>query len=285
MTPVNGFTDIYTPSGALINPDFFVPQQFLGLNRNSGFQQLTNIGRSTYHAFQSNLRGRFGSKAYFTVGYTFGKSLDTLSSDRSLVEHDPTRPENNYGPSDYDRPHRLSSAWVLSIPGMGQRGLLAGITRDWQVSGLFTWQSGTPFTILGASTTNAIFAQLARVRMSFAPGASAESAMGSGSVEDRLDNYFDVTAFRDSGDAWGDTGRNILRGPSQRQIDISLSRSLPLFDRQRIELRWDIFNAFNEAVFANPASTYTASGPGTAGRITSTVGGPRTMQLGVKYVF
>ena len=103
-----------------------MPAEFLGLNRNSGFQQLTNVGRSTYHAFQSNVRGRFGTRAFFTVGYTFGKSLDTLSSDRSLVEHDPARPENNYGPSDYDRPHRLSTAWVLSLPGVGERGLLAG---------------------------------------------------------------------------------------------------------------------------------------------------------------
>jgi hypothetical protein len=285
VTPVNGFTDIYTSTGALINPDFFVPPEFLGLNRNSGFQQLTNIGRSTYHAFQSNLRGRFGAHAFFTVGYTFGKSLDTLSSDRSLVEHDPARPENNYGPSDYDRPHRLTSAWVFSLPGVGERGLLAGLTRDWQISGLFTWQSGTPFTVLGASTTNAIFAQVSRVRMSFAPGATAESAMGTGPVEDRVDAYFNVAAFRDSGDAWGDTGRNILRGPSQRQIDISVSRQLRLFDRQRIELRWDIFNALNEPVFANPQSTYANNGPGTAGRILSTVGGPRTMQLGVKYVF
>ena len=121
--------------------------------------------------------------------------------------------------------------------------------------------------------------------MSFVPGASAESAAGSGSTTDRIDNYFNVGAFRDSGDAWGDTGRNILRGPSQRQIDISLSRELPVFDRHRIELRWDIFNALNEPVFANPASTFAANGPGNAGRITSTVGGPRTIQLGVKYAF
>jgi hypothetical protein len=285
LTPVNGFTDIYDAQGRLLNPDFFVPAEFLGLNRNSGFQQLTNIGRSTYHALQSNLRGRFGTRAFFTVGYTFGRTLDTISSDRSLVEHDPRRPENNYGPSDYDRPHRLTAAWVLSLPGIGERGLVAGVTRGWQVSGLFTWQSGTPFTVLGASTTNAIFAQVARVRLSYAPGATLADAEGTGPVVDRLDNYFNVAAFRDSGDAWGDTGRNILRGPSQQQVDVSLSRQLPLFGRQRLELRWDIFNALNHAVFANPASTFAANGSGTAGRITSTVGGPRTMQLGVKYVF
>ena len=284
VTPVNGFTDIYDSQRRLINPDFFVPAEFLGLNKNGGFAQLTNVGRSTYHSFQANLRTRFGARAFITTGYTFGKTLDTLSSDRSLVEHDPTRPENNYGLADYDRTHRLTTAWVLTLPGR-ERGWLGALTRDWQVAGFFTYQSGTPFTLLGASTTNAIFAQVARVRLSYAPGATLADAQGSGATEDRLDNYFNVAAFRDSGDAWGDSGRNILRGPSQRQLDLSLSRQVPLFGRQRIELRWDVFNALNEAVFANPASTFAANGPGNAGRITSTVGGPRTMQLGVKYVF
>jgi outer membrane receptor protein involved in Fe transport len=285
VTPVNGFTDIYDAQRRLINPDFFVPAEFLGLNRNGGFSQLTNVGRSTYHSFQTNLRGRFGARAFLQAGYTYGKALDTLSSDRSLVEHDPRRPENNYGLADYDRKHRLTAAWVLSLPDTDRPGVLRALVRDWHVSGLFTWQSGTPFTILGASTTNAIFAQVSRVRMSYAPGATLADAEGTGPTVDRLDAWFDAAAFRDSGDAWGDTGRNILRGPSQRQVDLSLSRQLPLLGRQRLELRWDVFNVFNEAVFANPASTFAANGPGNAGRITSTIGGPRTMQLGVKYVF
>ena len=283
--PVNGFTDIYDARGALINPDFFVPAEFLGLNRNGGFQQLTNVGHSTYHSFQTSLRGRFGTRAFLQAGYTYGRALDTLSSDRSLVEHDPTRPENNYGPADYDRTHRLTAAWVLSMPESDGQGLLHALARNWQVSGLFTWQSGTPFSVLGASTTNAIFAQVSRVRLSYAPGATLADAEGSGPTEDRLDAWFNTAAFRDSGDAWGDTGRNILRGPSQRQIDLSLSRRLALFDRQHLELRWDVFNLLNEAVFANPASTFAANGAGNAGRITSTIGGPRTMQVGVKYVF
>ena len=64
VTPVNGFTDIYDQLGRVINPDFFVPGQFLGLNRNGGFQQLTNIGRSTYHSLQSKVRARLGQVAH-----------------------------------------------------------------------------------------------------------------------------------------------------------------------------------------------------------------------------
>jgi outer membrane receptor protein involved in Fe transport len=286
VTPVNGFTDIYDRLGRLINPDFFVPTEFLGLNRNAGFQQLTNIGRSTYHSLQSKLRARLGRTLTTNVAYTLSRSMDTLSSDGGLVEHDPRRPEDNFGPSDYDRTHRLTTSFILELPGAGGSGsVTSALTRHWSLSGIFTYQSGTPFSVIGNPTRNAFFAQVARPRVSFAPGKTIDDAVMSGPVRNRLDNYFDVTAFQDSLDQWGDTGRNILRGPSQVQLDLILARTLALTSRQRLEVRWEVYNALNTPVFANPASTFAANGYGTAGRITSTIGGPRTMQLAARFLF
>jgi hypothetical protein len=286
VTPVNGFTDIYDRLGRLINPDFFVPTEFLGLNRNAGFQQLTNIGRSTYHSFQSKVRARMGRTLTTNVAYTLSRSMDTLSSDGGLVEHDPRRPENNFGPSDYDRTHRLTTSFILEVPGVGAaNSVTSALTRNWSLSGIFTYQSGTPFSVIGNATRNAFFAQVARPRVSFAPGKTIDDAVKSGPVQDRLDGYFDVTAFTDSLDQWGDTGRNILRGPSQVQLDLTLARTLALTSRQRLEVRWEVYNALNTPVFANPASTFAANGYGTAGQITQTIGGPRTMQLAARFLF
>jgi hypothetical protein len=286
VTPVNGFTNIYDKLGRAINPDFFVPEQFLGLNRNGGFQQLTNIGRSTYHSLQTKLRANVGRTLATNVAYTFSRSKDTLSADGGLVEHDPTRPENNFGPSDYDRTHRLTTNFMVEVPGAGASGsAVRALTGQWTVSGIFTYQSGTPFSVIGNPTRNAFFAQVARPRVSFAPGMGLDDAEGSGRVQDRLDNYFNVNAFADSLDQWGNTGRNILRGPSQMQLDLIVARSLRFSASQRIELRWEVYNALNTPVFANPASTFAANGTGTAGRITSTIGGPRTMQLAARYLF
>ena len=286
VTPVHGLTDIYDRLGRAINPDFFVPAEFLGLNRNGGFQQLTNIGRSTYHSLQAKLRVRVGSALTTNVAYTLGRSMDTLSSDGGLIEHDPRRPENNFAPSDYDRTHRLTTSFMLGVPSVGHDGSIADlVSRDWNVSGIFTYQSGTPFSIIGNPTRNAFFAQVSRPRVSFAPGMSVDDAVNRGAVQERLDAYFNVGAFRDSLDQWGDTGRNILRGPSQAQLDLTVSRSFRIARRDRIELRWEIYNALNTPVFANPASTFAANGVGTAGRITSTIGGPRTMQFAARYTF
>ena len=212
--------------------------------------------------------------------------MDTLSSDGGLVEHDPRRPENNFGPSDFDRTHRLTISFTVEVPSLGRDGSLTrAVTAGWNVSGIVTYQSGTPFSVIGNPTRNAFFAQVGRPRVSFAPGMTVDDAVNTGRVQDRLDNYFNVAAFQDSLDAWGDTGRNILRGPSQSQLDLTVGRSFPVTAGKRVEFRWEVYNALNTAVFANPASTFAANGTGSAGTITSTIGGPRTMQLAARFTF
>jgi hypothetical protein len=69
------------------------------------------------------------------------------------------------------------------------------------------------------------------------------------------------------------------------QLDLNVSRTFRVIERQRLELRWDIFNVMNMPVFGNPYAYISASGVGTSGQISQTVGGPRTMQLAVRYLF
>jgi hypothetical protein len=64
-----------------------------------------------------------------------------------------------------------------------------------------------------------------------------------------------------------------------------LGKLVKLRDSQQLEFRWETYNAFNQPTFTNPASTLAAGGPGTAGVIASTIGGPRTMQVALRYRF
>lgn len=286
QTPVNGFNDIYNSQGALINPDFFVAPEFLGLNRNGGFQRISNWAQSTYHALQASARGRFARRLSYNLAYTFSKTIDNISGDGDLVEHNAFDLANNRGPADFDRTHRLTASYVYEFPSPFRTGNLAGhAVNGWSLSGLVTAQSGTPFSALGNSTRNAVFAQPGRVRLDFAPGKSINDARRSGDPQSRLDAYYNVAAFADSFDHWGNTGRNILRGPSQIQWDFIASKMTQIGERVRTEFRWELYNAFNTPVFANPASTFAANGAGNAGRITSTIGGPRTMQVAIRVLF
>jgi hypothetical protein len=82
---------------------------------------------------------------------------------------------------------------------------------------------------------------------------------------------------------FGNLGRNILRGPNQRRVDLSLQKRIDLSDRVKIELKWDVFNVFNFVNFANPNADLTDETD--FGQITKTVGAPRVMQFGAKLRF
>lgn len=286
VTPINGFTDIRNRTGALINPDFFVPSEYLGLGRQSGYRLRSNWGHSTYHGLQVNYRRRFQHRLLMNAAYTWAKTLDSISSDGGTVEHDARNIRNNRGPADFDRTHRFTVAYVYELPTpfkdvAAAKWLLGG----WSLNGMATVQSGTPFSVIGAAAANANWAQVARVRVDFAPGRTAANADKSGRVQDRLNAFFDPTAFMNSDDRWGNTGRNILRGPWQRQFDFALAKNTRFTERYTLETRWEVFNALNEPTFANPSSTLPAAGFGTMGTITSTIGGPRTMQVALRLKF
>lgn len=286
VTPVNGFTDIRTRTGALINPDFFVPSEYLGLGRQSGYRKRSNYGQSTYHGLQVNYRRRFQRRLLIQSAYTWAKTLDNISSDGGTVEHDARNMANNRGPADFDRTHRFTLAYIYEFPQVFKNVKAAKyLLGGWSLNGMSTLQSGSPFTILGTNTANAYWAQVARVRTDLAPGRTIDSARRDGRVQDRLNLYFDPTAFANSDDRWGNAGRNIMRGPVQRQFDFALGKTTSIMEGFNIETRWEVFNAFNQATFTNPAATLPTAGYGTMGQITSTIGGPRTMQVALRLKF
>ena len=120
-------------------------------------------------------------------------------------------------------------------------------------------------------------------RASFAPGATAQSATLSGRTEGRLLEYFNTASFVSGGTLYGNTGRNILRGPTQRDVDIGLTKYIPVHDNLNLEFRAQAFNISNTPNFQNPASDIgTAS---TFGVITATAGNPRILQFALKLTY
>jgi hypothetical protein len=83
---------------------------------------------------------------------------------------------------------------------------------------------------------------------------------------------------------FGNLGRNILRGFSQKRIDLGLSKNTKLTERVGLEFRWDVFNVLNNVNFATPNNVIGEAGTD-FGKITDTIGGPRVMQFGMKVKF
>ena len=81
---------------------------------------------------------------------------------------------------------------------------------------------------------------------------------------------------------YGNSGRNILRGPDWQSLDLSLQKSFPV-RRANLNLRWDVFNVFNTVNLGLPDANI--ANTATVGQIRSLSGDPRLMQFSVRVQF
>ncbi len=122
------------------------------------------------------------------------------------------------------------------------------------MAGVAVMQSGTPFSIL--DTSGAAFYGTANSRASWASGATVASAQGSGRTQNRLNGYFNTAAFVRAGNDFGNAGRNILRGPNQRNLDLSINKRFAVTERVSVEWRSEFFNVLNIAILESRGQHY-----------------------------
>ena len=250
---------------------------------------------SNYNSLQATVNKRFSKGLQMLLSYTYAHSIDDYSgsdvSDISLLPGNMVNEQSNYANSDFDRRQRFVASYLYSLPDAYRGGSAFGkkLLNSWSVSGIVTLQSGTPFSILGEDTF------LEATRADLAPGRTLASAIKSGNVADRLNAYFDPSAFvipPAYTPDWGQLGRNIIRGPKQINTDFSIMKSIPVTESQRVEFRAEFFNLFNNVNFANPINAIYLAGTNPTnpletnfGRIATTTTGPRVVQFALKYTF
>jgi hypothetical protein len=238
---------------------------------------LVSNGKSWYHALQTSLQKRFAQNYLFNVNYTFSRSIDYFSDEGLFqVPHDQTRPENNKALSDFHRKHRLILSWAWDLPFRGNL-----FVEGWQIAGIGTFQSGRPFTIIDGDFS-AVLVGTTDPRPDLAPGATQEDQTTSGPTSSRIDNYLNRDAFVSSGTSFGNLGRNTVIGPDQRRLDLSISKMTRLMENRSLEFRIEAYNVTNTPTFRNPGRDIAAAN---FGQITRTRGGPRVIQLGLKFRF
>jgi hypothetical protein len=263
------------PGDCIISPE--LRGRVLGLDEDEGANMLVSTAKSWYNALQASIQKRFTRGYLVNVNYTFSRAIDYFSDEGILqVPHDQTRPELNKGLSDLHRKHRLILSWAWDLPFRGNR-----VVEGWQIAGIGTFQSGRPFTVFDDDFSGVIFGTT-DPRPDLAEGMTHEDQTTPGSVTDRIDNYLNPDAFVSSFERFGNLGRNTVIGPAQRRVDVSISKMTRLFGSQSLEFRAEIYNITNTPSFRNPARDLSGSN---FGQITRTRGGPRVIQLGLKYRF
>jgi len=224
-----------------------------------------------------------------TGAWTWSHSIDNTSGESS---NSPI--QNSFdlaaqrASSTFDIRHKLAISGTYEMPfGRGRRiagtvpRALDAVIGGWQINNIVTLLTGLPFTpVMQTSNLNT------------GTGSQFPNRIGSGELpasQRSIDRWFDTTAFvAPPLYSFGNSGRNILRGPGTKQIDLSLFKSFMIAEKRRIEFRAEAFNGLNTPQFNNPNANIGFTG---AGRITS-AGNPtvfqrtsRQIQLALKLYF
>lgn len=238
---------------------------------------------SSYHALQLSLERRYARGLFVSAGYTWSKMIDYNEDNFSnMFPMDPYNLALERGLSQSHFPHRFVAAAVYDLPfGRGRRFLHSGpaswIVGGWQLSGIFTLQSGQQVYINQPTNTAQTFSRSFRpdmVRSPILPG-----------NERTLRRWFDTSAFQAPPPLrYGNSAKFPgIEGPGLANTDVSMIRYFPLPFREsmKFELRGDFFNVLNRANFNTPGGDFNTS---TFGQVTS-AGPARTLQLGLKFWF
>ena len=307
--PVNGLTTNSVDNAAARAP-------FVGLS--PLVFRIESSGNSNYNALQATVKKDLTRGLQFLAAYTFSKSIDDAGDGLGaaiggsfgrpilgqLVFNDQTNVAAQRSVSDFDRTHRFvtSGTWALPFPErVASAAAARKLAKGWSLSGIATLQSGLPFSILDSDAGTLFGPATLYTTGNLAPGATIKDAVRSGSVSKRVSEFINTKAFvpapfvpdgglidgqypvSGGGTTFGSLGRNNLRGPNQRVVDIAAIKTTSVTDHMRLVFRWEMFNVLNRANFANPSND--VSTPSTFGVISALTVNPRIMQFGLKLEF
>ncbi|HYO82813.1 MAG TPA: carboxypeptidase regulatory-like domain-containing protein, partial [Bryobacteraceae bacterium] len=217
---------------------------------------------------------------------------DSYDADNSAADHYNRRLEKSIG--QYDQTHNFRFNYVYDLPfGRGRKFLTSGVGAwvlgNWRIGGMHQYASGYPLS-LGTSLNMLVFNGRNPAHITTYEGWIAKHDNPNWRGGDRFFN--DPRTFAvDTNPATASIeqpqtflGNATRYNPKARQPwqfdeNFSLAKSFPFTETVRMDLRWEIFNAFNRVRF-DPGST-NIQDPN-FGQVTNTLNDPRRMQLGLK---
>ena len=258
------------PTGAI--QDYSVPRPFAGSVSQYGttlLYQEVSTGKSNYNSLQVSYRINGWRGITSVVNYVYSKSLDNSSDLEDFVPNgaqpqDSNNPQREYGPSNFNIPHRLT--WVFSYELPNRGGSMQRLKNGWGFDSTVSLQSGQPFEfaynceddysgggecfdrpdVVGPITYNTRNPYDYINLSSFAMPCD----LAAGITES---NHTGLASDCEPGTRhYGSLGRNALVGPTYKQWDFALYKNTSLSERVKLQLRAEFFNILNHPNFANP---------------------------------
>jgi len=254
--------------------------------RYAGLLTSDTNGNSSYEALVLRYQHRAATGLNLRAEYTFAKALtDTWESGGSTQSQITVCHRCDKGPTSFNQRQRMVISAIYDLPfgrhrrfGRNMARPLDYVAGGWMVSAITNFSTGTPIFLSSPNRTGS-------TNITHRPNRICD-----GRNDDLLHNLrTDGLVALDTGcfvipavGYFGNAGRQILNGPGNNNWDLCFQKFVPLGSEQRrLEIRGEMFNAFNHANFGQPNAN--VADPN-FGRV-STASAPRLIQLGMKLLF
>lgn len=285
----------------------------------------TNGDSSSYNSAQFTLNRRFVENLLFTLSYTRSRFIDNGSdifSTSGNSNNNQTQSAvvptafggltKDRAVSTYDRPNRLVLTSVYELPFMrAQKNWIGHIVGGWQLSGIYTMESGAPLNILNGVDADGIGGNFDRPNYNASGQYNVRAVPSSSSATGYIN--FDTNAPIDPATAMyialppctsttpcatGSLGRNTYRTPILNDLDADITKQVRLTESMHLEFRGEFYNVFNHRQYGFVSASPFDSGANTSiGATVSTTsagrflvpgyadGGARVLKFQAKFVF
>jgi hypothetical protein len=267
-TPVPGPGDLMTR-----RPYYDIAPEVTSIN------YATSDGRSIYHALQVEIFKNFSHGLQGRVSYTWSREEDNMNVFYPLDDKYNWAPGTSQAPN---VPQNFIANFVYQLPfGKGRQWLSNSnhatdlIAGGWQLSSITILQSGQPLSF-GISNDN------------LNSGFSNRANLACPSIRKigKTSEWFDTSCLTTPPQyVLGNSGVGKVLGPSYRNSDVSLSKSVNFREHMTATFQVDAFNLTNTPHYSNPNTTCCTAQNASFGQITSTNGTPREIQLGGHFTF
>jgi len=331
QNPVNGQTSSYGGTTPLYldtepistseysgNAPVRVP--YIGYDMNSVLFKAEGI--SNYNALQLQARKRLSFGLQFTATYTWSHALDEQSGlGLFFTGNNPVTPRSSYGSADFDQTHVFLINYSYQIPKATNNQKLGNLLNGWVIGGQTVAQSGQPYSIYDYSGSVASLYlgtsdYIGNPIVPLVPGVTVKQAELQGTtgvnagkpvlnVNDFAPQFVapgqsgvppcDASGCDLYESLYGNSGRNIFRGPFQVRFDMTVGKTFNITERTTLRFNFDAFNVFNHPDFDAPNNDVTFfpnyAGPpsfppdGSLGLIQHTIGSSRFLQLSLHLMF
>ena len=265
---------------------------FAKFGRTSDIRYFTPFNTAKYNGLLTNVTRRMGA-ATIGVSYTLSRAIGYGDdTDSGLTWNWVPMLQRNKAVAGFDRTHNMQFYGNFVLPfGKGQKyaqtGIASALLGGWQANWIVSRTSGTSFTV-GSSGTSLNSPGNSQTADQVLTDVAILGGHGVGQP------YFNPLAFAAvTTPRFGNSGRNILRGPGVFNMDASLFRDFTITERVKLQFRTEMFGVTNTPQFSNPGATVSSATRNTDGSIRALngygeitgAGGERQIRFAAKVTF